>query len=260
MSPDPAAAAFWAAYIRNRNVDERTAADGALPVAGGYALYVAGTHFDRVIGAGWDEPLEPDDFAVVEEFYAGRGTPPSFELRPEAVERDAAALAERGYRIDEDDASVIYEIAVPAPVSEPAIAVRTTRNRRAWVALLNVAFSEGSDDAELRQTLQFLAAGASILTIASLDGRDVGAGAILIIDEFALLIAGGVLPDARRQGVHQALVAARLRIAYERGATRAAVKTVPGSPVERTAARAGFTRTALTVRATRAATPSLPSP
>lgn len=260
MSPDPAAAAFWAGYIRNRNVDERTAADGALPVAGGYALYVAGTQFDRVLGAGWDGPLQPDDFAVVEEFYAARGAPPSFELSRDAVERDATALAERDYRIDEDDASAIYEIAVPPPASEPAIAVRTTRNRRAWVALLELAFNDGSDEAGLRRTLQFLAAGASILTIASLDGRDVGAGGILIIGEFALLIAGGVLPDARRQGVHGALVTARLRIAHDRGATRAAVKAVPGSPVERTAARAGFTRTALTVRATRAATPSSPSP
>ena len=60
MTPDSAAAAFWAGYIRNRNVDERTAADGALPVAGGYALYVAGTAFDRVLGAGWDRPLVPE--------------------------------------------------------------------------------------------------------------------------------------------------------------------------------------------------------
>ena len=251
MTPDSAAAAFWAGYIRNRNVDERTAADGALPVAGGYALYVAGTRFDRVMGAGWERPLRPEDFDVVEEFYGTRGVVPSFELSTEAADRDAAVLAERGYRTDRDDMTVIYEAPVPPPGSETTIAVRSTRDRRAWEALLRIALSEGTDDEQLGRTLHFLAAGASVLTIASLGGRDTGAGGILITGEFALLIAGGVLPDERGRGVHGALVAARLRIAHDRGASRAAVKTVPGSPVERTAARAGFARTAQTIRALR---------
>jgi len=212
---------------------------------------VAGTAFDRVLGAGWDRPLVPEDFDVVDEFYGERGVVPSFELSTEAAERDAAVLAERGYRIDRDDSAAIYEAPVPPAERDGAIAVRSTRDRRAWEALLRVALSDGVDDERLGRTLLFEAAGASALTIASLDGHDAGAGGVLITGEFALLIAGGVLPAERGRGVHGALVTARLRIAHDRGATRAALKTIPGSPVERTAVRAGFTRTAQTIRAVR---------
>jgi GNAT superfamily N-acetyltransferase len=254
MSPDSAAAAFWAAFIRNRNVDERTADDGALPVAGGYALYVAGTAFDHVLGAGRDRPLRPDDFAVVEEFYTARGIAPSFNLDTESAERDAALLAERGYRTDPASTLVVYERPVQALLplaAERSVVVRVTRDRRAWSTLMAQAQSDGAADDALRRTLRFLAAGASVLTIASLDGRDVGGGGILLAGELALFVSGGVLPEVRRRGVHAALVAARLEIAHERGATRAAVKTRLGSPVERTAQRAGFARSALSVTATR---------
>jgi GNAT superfamily N-acetyltransferase len=54
-----------------------------------------------------------------------------------------------------------------------------------------------------------------------------------------------VLPAFRRRGVHQALLAARLAIAHERGATAAALKTVADSPVERSATKLGFARTGL---------------
>ncbi len=50
MNAARAEAAFWSAFLRNRNVDAGTSADGALPVAGGFALCLAGTfleHGDR---------------------------------------------------------------------------------------------------------------------------------------------------------------------------------------------------------------------
>ena len=57
MIPDRVAALLWAAFLRNRNVDAGTAGDGAIPVAGGYAIYVAGTHLDHALGAGTTRPL-----------------------------------------------------------------------------------------------------------------------------------------------------------------------------------------------------------
>ncbi len=251
MSPDRAAAAFWAGYIRNRNVDERTAADGAVAVAGGYALYVAGTAFSTVLGAGWERPLQAADLDVVEGFFGERDVGASFELSTDCVARDRALLDERGYAIAETT-DTIFERAIEKPQADPGpVQVRATRDRRAWVALLAVAMADPGD-ALLERSLQFVAGGASILTIAALDGRDIGAGAILITGDFALLIAGGVLPEARGHGVHGALVRARLRLAHERGATRAAIKTTTGSPAEKTALRTGFAPSATVVRATRA--------
>ena len=88
MNVDRIEAAFWAAFLRNRNVDAATAGDGAVAVAGGYALCAAGTLVTYAVGAGAARPLRADDFEVVEGFYGARGLPARFEL--ETATADAA--------------------------------------------------------------------------------------------------------------------------------------------------------------------------
>jgi GNAT superfamily N-acetyltransferase len=239
------AAAFWAAYLRNRNVDAGTAGDGAIPVAGGYAIYVSGTRFDLALGAGSTRALRADDLTVVEEFYAARAHPARFELDVTVLARDGALLHERGYT-EEDCTLAVLESPVSAVAAAGPITVRTTTNRRAWTELASRAFHEDSNDvALLRRTLQTTAAAAHVLVIASLHGDDAGAAALGISGDTALLCSAAVLPAFRRRGVHQALMAARLAIAHERGASAAAVTTVADSPVERSARKLGFARTGL---------------
>jgi GNAT superfamily N-acetyltransferase len=254
MNPDRAAARLWAAFLRNRNVDAGTAGDGAIPVAGGYALYVTGTRFDFALGAGSTRALRDDDLAVVEEFYAARAHPARFELDEAVLARDGALLRERGYA-QEDETLAVLEGSLSGPPPGGAVNVRTTTNRRAWADLAVRAFAEQSaaDVAVMRRTLLTAAAAAQVLVIASVGGEDAGAGALGISGETALLWSGAVLPAFRRRGVHQALIAARLALARERGATTAAIKTVAGSPVERSAVKLGFARTGLRRRVHRAA-------
>ena len=245
MSPDRAAAQLWAAFLRNRNVDAGTAGDGAIPVAGGYALYVRGTRFDLALGAGTTRALRDDDLAVVEEFYAARAHPARFELDETVFARDGALLRDRGYAEDDETLAILEAPATGALPAGP-VTVRPTTNRRAWTELAVRAFADDAADVTvLRRTLQTAAAAAHVLVVASVDGEEAGIGALGIAAETALLWSGGVLPAFRRRGVHQALLAARLALAYERGATTAALKTVAGSPVERSAAKFGFARTGL---------------
>ena len=245
MNPDRAAAQLWAAFLRNRNVDAGTAGDGAIPVAGGYALYVSGTRFDFAMGAGSTRALRDDDLAVVEEFYAARAHPARFELDEAVLARDGALLRARGYA-DEDETLAVLEIPTAAGPAPGAVAIRTTSNRRAWTDLAVRAFADTTTDlALLRRTLQTAAAAAHVLVVASLDGEDAGTGALGISGETALMWSGAVLPGFRRRGVHQALLAARLALAHERGATAAAFKTTADSPAERSAAKLGFARTGL---------------
>ena len=253
MNPDRAAARLWAAFLRNRNVDAGTAGDGAIPVAGGYALYVRGTRFDFALGAGTTRPLRDDDLAVVEEFYAARAHPACFELDEAVLARDGALLRGRGYAEDDETLAVLEAPAGAAPPAGP-VTVRTTTNRRAWAELAVRAFAEDvMDVGVLRRTLQTAAAAAHVLVVASVDGEEAGTGALGIAGETALLWSGGVLPAFRRRGVHQALLAARLALAHERGATTVALKTVADSPVERSATKFGFARTGLRRRVHRAA-------
>jgi GNAT superfamily N-acetyltransferase len=251
MNPDRAAALLWATFLRNRNVDAGTAGDGAIPVAGGYAIYVAGTLLDFAVGAGSARALREDDLAVVEEFYAARSRPARFELGEDALARDGALLRERGYA-EEDLTLAVLESAVAGTVPPSPVAVRTTTNRRAWSELAARAFDEPSAGVDvLRRTLQVEAAAAHVLVVASLDGNDAGAAALGISGDLALFFAGAVLPAFRRRGVHQALLAARLAIAHEHGATGAALETTAGSPAERSAAKLGFARTGLRRRVRR---------
>jgi len=257
--PDRAAALFWAAFLRNRNVDAGTAGDGAVPVAGGYAIYVSGTRFDFALGAGSTRALRDDDLAVVEEFYAARAHPARFELDEAVLARDGALLRGRGYAEEDCTLAVLEGDVAGVPPVAGSVTVRTTTNRRAWADLAARAFEEQStDDAVMRRTLQTAAAAAHVLVVASLDGDDAGAAALGISGDTALLCSAAVLPAFRRRGVHQALVAARLAIAHERGATAAALKTVADSPVERSAEKLGFVRTGLRRRVHH--DPSGPSP
>jgi GNAT superfamily N-acetyltransferase len=256
MIPDRVAASLWAAFLRNRNVDAGTAGDGAIPVAGGYAIYVAGTLFDYAIGAGTTRPLRDDDLAVVEEFYAARSHAARFELGEEILARDGDLLRGHGY-VAEDDLLAILEGpirpgAAPAPAGR--IVVRPTTDRRGWAELATRAFGDGgTEPALLLRTMQAQAAAAHAMFIASLDGRDVGVGGLTVYGDLALLSSAGVLPAFRGQGVHNALVAARLGAAHTLGAVQAAIKTAPGSPVERSAAHFGIVRTGLRRRVRRAA-------
>jgi GNAT superfamily N-acetyltransferase len=256
MIPDRAAASLWAAFLRNRNVDAGTAGDGAIPVAGGYAIYVAGTQLDFAIGAGTTRPLRDDDLSVVQEFYAARAHPARFELDEAVLARDGDLLRGNGYA-EEDVRLAILEgpvpsVAAPAAPSSGHVTVRQTTDRRGWAELATRAFADtASDAAQLRRTLQTQAAAAHVLVVASLDGSDAGVGALAIYGELALLSGAAVLPALRGRGVHRALLAARLTVAHARGATRAALKTTPDSPVERSAAHVGLVRTGLRRRVCR---------
>jgi ribosomal protein S18 acetylase RimI-like enzyme len=251
MNPDRAAAQLWAAFLRNRNVDAGTAGDGAIPVAGGYAIYVTGTLFDFAMGAGSTRALRDDDLAAVEEFYAARAHPARLELDEAVLARDGALLRDRGYT-EEDETLAMLEGPLGAAPQPSAVAVRTSTNRRTWTDLAMRAFDETPAPRDvLRRTLQTAAAAAQVLVVASLDGDDAGVGALGIAGETALMWSGAVLPAYRRRGVHQALLAARLAIAHERGATEAAIKTRAGSAVERSAVKLGLARTGLRRRVRR---------
>jgi GNAT superfamily N-acetyltransferase len=247
-----AEAAFWAAFLRNRNVDAGTAGDGAVSVAGGYALCVAGTMLTLALGAGSTRPLRADDCEVVEGFYAARGLPACFELEETTLLRDEALLRERGYA---DVPIDLVALEAPVTVGPPVegIAVRTTTDRRGWSELLERCVAEQfADPGMVRRQAQLNASAGHVLAVASIQGEDVGVGAVGIAGDTALLYSAGVLPAFRRRGVHGALVTARLGFAHGRGATAALMKAGPDSPSERSALSLGFTRTAVRRRVRRA--------
>jgi GNAT superfamily N-acetyltransferase len=159
------------------------------------------------------------------------------------LRRDEELLRGRGYA---DVPPVLTVLQAPAAAQPPVdgIAVRTTTDRGAWSELLVRCIAEQiADPATLRRQAQVNAAAGHVLAVASIRGEDVGVGAIGVAGDNALLYSGGVLPAFRQRGVHKALLAARLTLAHARGTGGAVLKTVPGSPAERSALGFGFTHT-----------------
>jgi GNAT superfamily N-acetyltransferase len=254
VSVERVEAAFWASFLRNRNVDATSVDDGAVAVAGGYALCATGTFLEYAIGAGSTRALRADDLEVTEDFYATRRLPSRLELTDTVLARDGALFEERGYT-DEGIALAVVEATLPLADEETGtIATRISGDRRAWSSLALQAFADtvAPDQSErLRRANAVSAAAASALVIAAIDGIDVGVGAVRLIDDVAFLYAAAVLPAFRGRGVYGALLAARVAFARARGATGAAFKTRADENAERSALRRGFARTALRRRIVR---------
>ena len=242
---EAAEAAFWAAFIRNRNVDAATSQDGALAVAGGYALCVVGTFLNVAIGVGCARPLRDDDLTAIEAFYRARGLPARLELAAEVLERDRPLLRARGYAEDPLALTVLaHDLrADDAAGDNRQVTVRTTSDEGAWSALAVRALADtvpANQLGTLERAAASSAAAAHARVVAAFDGRDAGVGALGVSGDVALLYGAGVLPEYRGRGVHRALLRARLRIAANRGAATAFLKTQCNSIAERAAQSAGF--------------------
>ena len=80
------------------------------------------------------------------------------------------------------------------------------------------------------------------LLLAEIDGRPAGAAGLFVHRRVAGLGPGSVLPDCRRQGVHAALISARIRLAAELGCDVVAGWATLDGPSERNMLRAGLRR------------------
>lgn len=76
----------------------------------------------------------------------------------------------------------------------------------------------------------------------TLQDRVVGSGGLEVWEDFGVLVAGCVHPDARRRGVQSAFIAHRVHRAAEAGLAFVLVGSTPGGPTERNARRHGFVR------------------
>ncbi|MDX2148835.1 MAG: GNAT family N-acetyltransferase [Planctomycetota bacterium] len=76
--------------------------------------------------------------------------------------------------------------------------------------------------------------------VAWLDAEPVGAAAMEVAGDIAALFGASVVPQHRKKGVQQALLATRLNEAREAGATLATIGSKPGVATERNVRRMGF--------------------
>ncbi len=229
------------------------------PLMGGWICRSEpGAWTNQAIAIGLDAPVTPAEVDRLIEYHASAAIEPRVELSPFAHESLLTELATRGFTLRQFE-NVLY-----LPLQNPGDLALLPQRLPEGVTI-EVVDRNDADQVETfirASSLGFFPENADIPDhffesmrrvarhprtesfLARLDGRPVGGGGVEVADIdgtlTSCLFGVSVLPDARRRGIQQALIAARLRHAHERGALIACIGSKPGIPTERNAARLGF--------------------
>jgi GNAT superfamily N-acetyltransferase len=219
--------------------------EGAPLGSGWMACDVPGSWAHYAAGVGEDGPVKDAIFDDLAAFYALHAATPRILTTPYQHPSLFAGLAVRGYVVEELDVVLVRPLTGLVPVESDVRFIPVERGDPAsvdtFVRVHLGGFFDEDPPAGMRAIMARVAADERChLFLAELDGEIVGSGGVETFEGSAVLIAGGVLPTARRRGVQGALIAHRLAEATRRGCTYALVGSAPGGPTERNALRAGF--------------------
>jgi GNAT superfamily N-acetyltransferase len=188
--------------------------------------------------------VHASDLDVVETFYASRDQVTTVRLCSLTDTALLRLLGERGYRAQAFMNVYARPVVTANGASSDAcglsIRVATPGEARQWFERSGAQGDWAEPDGVSFMTIRCVLKPGVRLFIAWRDGQPVGGGALEVHDGVAALMAAETLPSVRRQGIHTALVRARLAAAAEAGCDVALVHTRPGASSQRNVLRAGF--------------------
>jgi ribosomal protein S18 acetylase RimI-like enzyme len=223
-------------------------------VGSGAAVYAGpGSPSNKMIGIGFDEPVEPTVLAAIEGAFAARQTSLQAEVSVLAAPDLHALLASRGY------VPTAFEHVLGHPLDD-AIAPLPAGIRVEPVALEEVsrlgdvlvdAFASpdtggvgGDMTPPSDEIRRYFAITMSVDGfrgyVARIDGEIAGGAALRLDGDVAQFCGAGTRPAYRRRGVQTALYRARLADARAAGCSVGVVVTQPGSKSQQNAQREGF--------------------
>ena len=227
----------------------------ALPISGGVAIFAGPrSPMNKVIGLGFDTPLDLDALGTIEARWRARDEPVRIELSTLTDPAIAGALSDRGYRLRGFEnvlACQLQNLPEPQAFRDVSVDLIADDETQVWFDIAVDAFSNmdgtGSvaDEAftreELARSLGDLLGGMAYdRYLARIDGQAVGEAALHLDDRLALLAGSGTLPPFRGRGVQKALVQRRLHDARDAGCDFAVVVTAPGTRSQDNVMRRGF--------------------
>ncbi len=219
-----------------------------IEVAGTYAMFDGvGSPVTQTFGLGLFETPTPEAFEAIERFFLVRAAPVFHEVSPLAGLALVTMLNGRGYRPVELT-SVMYRPLAAGGDSglrgNDRIRVRAIGKHEGdlWARTTARGWSEFP---ELKDFLLELAPLSterrdSVSFLAELDSEPIATGVLCLGGGVALLGGACTVPEARKQGAQNALLARRLQYAVDEGCDVAMVCTLPGSASQRNAERNGF--------------------
>lgn len=230
-----------------------------LPAAGAASLHVgdgvavfggATSPVRAVTGLGMHAPVTTEVLAAAADFFRERHVDPVIELcplaHPSLVERlrthRFAALRFRHCYVRATPRPGLAQTQSPPPGLE--IRPATTAERALWARTIDAGFTGQLPEEIALDSLDTSWVVAhkpdTICFLALLGGLPVGGGALSLVDNMGLLYSACVLGAARRLGIQQALLAARIDYAAGHGCRLVSVQAEPGTPSARNIERAGF--------------------
>lgn len=220
-----------------------------LSCAGGSAqFYGPSDPLNAVKGVGLSGPVDVSQWDAVEAHFRETNSPVVIDLCPLADGAFIALLMTRAYRIGSFETVMCRRLnpgeAPPTAPIPPGVAIEPVGEEdiEVWERTLHLGFASGGEPVRFAVDIGRVRAQVpnSLMLMATVEGVPAGGASLATHEGVALMSGAAVLPAFRGRGIQQALTAARLRLATERGCTLAKLDVLAGSASYRNAVRAGF--------------------
>jgi GNAT superfamily N-acetyltransferase len=228
-------------------------ADDWRPVGGGRACRSSpGAWVNVAANVGLSGPVERSELSAITDWYISIGAEPRFELSPYADPTVVQGLSELGYVIRVFESVFYRELSEGsiAALHAPPDGLEITRldpedralSRRYAEVIVPQFYPPGAapTEADLALVERTIRHPRSVILAAWMDGALVGGGGMETLGEVAALYGLAVVPEYRRRGIQQALIAERLKLARHLGAKVATISSRPRVATERNVRRMGF--------------------
>jgi len=213
-------------------------------IAGGMTVFAgAESPLTQAVGVGLYGPVPGAELDRLEAFFRSRGAPVSIDLCPLADPGFVSELAARRYRPAEFNNVLVRTLPAMALPGTPRVRCASAGEGDLWSATVGQGFFETAsltpEEMDVGRAI-FAMPGALFYLASAETGEPVGGAALALHGGVAILFADGVVPGARRRGLHAGLIAARLQEASARNCDLAAATAAPGSGSQRNYERLGF--------------------
>ena len=224
----------------------------ARPDIGGCWIEIAGARcmFDgaaspatQTFGFGLTEPVTEEALTAAEAFFKDRGAPVYHEVSPLADPSFMELMNTRGYHPHEFSTVLVKPLdpAMPVPRLSCPVRLATPEESQHWAWLA----AKGWDQPELTGLLEDLARTNALRTdtislYAEVNGQLEATGALTIQGDIAMFVGASTVPEFRKRGAQQSLLAYRLYYASQHGCSLATMGALPGSASQRNAESNGF--------------------
>lgn len=213
---------------------------------GGQAIFAGmDSPLNRVVGMGFDRPVNLDDLECVEAFFAYKNVIPRIDVCPLASYTLLDALRQKSYIIESFQNILIHPLDEKQDQQLPKdVDIRPAQPEEANLWILTSAQGFEGNEIPSQEALNVLApnfyAANAACFMAWINGQPAGSGGMYSHEEIVEFGGASTRLAFRRRGVQTALILARMKAAQQRGNRLAMVLTEPGSNSQRNLQKLGF--------------------